>query len=144
LSGPYFYKGSGKGGKMCQLDYIKLLEVVTPHLKPNQVLSEDNDQSHRTKASESSQIQQTKKKFEVPVQSEHSEVTRLESDVEDLESSQTATGNLSFLPRNEVELKQQILYEWYRVSKAMCKKCTDELPERMREVIERSGDILPH
>ena len=62
----HFYTDIGKGGRLIQADYIKILEeVVAPEWDENLILIEDNDGPHDTKGVINNKVKQVKIKLNI-------------------------------------------------------------------------------
>ena len=69
----HFYTGTGKGGRLIQADYIKILEeVVAPEWDENLILIEDNDGPHGTKGVANNKVKQAKIKLNIKWQAQPS------------------------------------------------------------------------
>ena len=143
LSQPYLCKGSGRKGKMVQKDYAKLLEEhLADRLKPNSILLEDNDRSHGTLALETSHIKKTKTKLKINCRAN----PRNSPDLNPIERIWRCIKQRLKQhppPQSERQLWRNIIFEWNRITIDECRRYIEELPSRMRDVIDNDGDIIP-
>ena len=66
----HFYIGTGKGGRLKQVDYIIFLEdVVALDWDVNCILLEDNDKAHGTRSKPTSQVNQVKQHLGITCES---------------------------------------------------------------------------
>ena len=140
----HFYTGSGKGGRLMQVDYIKFLEdVVAPDWDTSWILLEDNDRAHGTRSKPTSQVNQTKLRLGITCESNPPASPDL-NPIEGIWRSIKQRLKNRGVFFNKEDLRRAIEEEWDKISLEEINKLISTMPARVQAVLARNGGSTPY
>jgi hypothetical protein len=140
----HFYEGTGKGGRLKQVDYIGFLEeIVAPDWNADCVLLEDNDKAHGTKSKPTSAVNQTKQRLGITCESNPS----VSPDLNPIEgiwrTIKQRLKNRGIFYEKE-DLRRAIEEEWDKISFTEINKLISTMPARVQALLAANGGSIPY
>jgi DDE superfamily endonuclease len=140
----HFYIGSGVGGRLTQVDYVRILEdVVAPNWRPDWILLEDNDNSHGTRGNTNNKCKQAKQRLGIKWEANPPESP-------DLNPIETIWRIVKQRLKNRgpifetSELKRAIQEEWDKITLGEIIKAIATMPDRVAALNSRNGIPIPY
>jgi DDE superfamily endonuclease len=139
----YFYEGLRVGGRLTQVDYVRILEdVVAPDWDPDWILLEDNDNSHGTQSNADNKCKQAKRRLGIKWEANPPESPNL-NPIETIWRTVKQRLKNRGLIFDSSELKRAIQKEWDKIILVEINEAIAMMLERVATLNSRNGIPIP-